>query len=240
MTSRDRQLDRLAKLLALARSPNVHEAESAKRAAGELMRRHGLGAEEASGRLASGYYEHPLGARFHQAWRFALATAAARHCGAEAVGLWVGQKCKVRIAGVRSDVERAVALYERLLELVLDLGRRVDGVDESMRLDVACSGLAACKDSFRRGVVVALVVLMARSAGEPLFQGVAAPRGRGLSRELARVDDRSSRVRESYQPDERPLDLDDAEAPAWYEAGIATVRRWVVVGEDGEPLLRCS
>jgi hypothetical protein len=245
MIDRDRQLDRLAKLLALESSPNVHEADAARRAAERLMEKHGLLREEASGRSSSGYYEHPMGARgFDQAWRFALVTAAARHCGAEAIGLLVGDRCKVRIAGPREDVARAVSLYEDLLDLVLELGRDVRELDESMVDEVEVYGTRECQDAFRRGVVLGIIVHLARAGGESLFQGHQAPAEEGAAggaeidrRALLKIDrrqaDQSERVRSRYAPDERPLDLDVVSALAWFGMGVRMARDCVVVVDDG-------
>jgi len=246
MIDRDRQLDRLAKLLALESSPNVHEADAARRAAERLMEKHGLRREEASGRSSSGYYEHPMGARgFDRAWRFALVTAAARHCGAEAIGLLVGDRCKVRIAGLREDVERAVSLYEDLVELVLELGRDVRDLDDAMMDEVEAYGSRECQDAFRRGVVLGIVVHLARAGGESLFQGHRAPAEEGTAggagtdrRSLLKIDRRQSnqseRVRSRYAPAERPLDLDVVSALAWFGVGVRTARDRVVVVDGGD------
>lgn len=247
MTDRDRHLDRLAKLLALESSPNVHEADSARRAAESFMRRHGLRREEASGRTASGYYEHPMGARgWKQAWRFALVTAAARHCGAEAIGLWDGDRLKVRVAGVRSDVERAVVLYDQLLALVIELGRDVSpaDLDLGMLAELEDHGARECSDAFRRGVVLGIIVHLARLSGEPLFRDHHVPPAQERSGEaardqvsLARTDrgrrGQSDRVRARYEPDERELDLDVVSALAWFGAGLRVAGERVVVAGDG-------
>jgi len=247
MTDRDRHLDRLAKLLALARSPNAHESESARRAAEALMLRHGLRAEEASGRLASGYYEYPMGARgWNSKWRFALVTAAARHCGAEAVGLLVGQRCKVRVVGVRSDVERAVELYERLLEVVLSLGRDFQILSWDQVEEAQLYGSRECTDAFRRGAVLGIIVLLAQKSGEPLFRDHHVPREaegdgpRGDSTALARVEEGKTgraRARAKYDPEERDLALDDVVAFAWFGAGVESAKR-VVVSDDGSVSLK--
>jgi hypothetical protein len=247
MTDRDRQLDRLAKLLALESSPNVHEADAARRAAERLMKKHGLLREEASGRSPSGYYERPMGSRgFDQAWRFALVTAAARHCGAEAVGLLVGDRCKVRIAGLREDVERAVSLYEDLLELVLELGRDVarGGLGGDMLEEVEAYGSRECADAFRRGVVLGIIVHLSRASGESLFQGhnvpvessrpESTPACGELVRIGERISDQSERVRSRYAPEERPLDLDVVSALAWFGEGLRASRDRVVVVDSGD------
>jgi hypothetical protein len=244
MTDRDRQLDRLAKLLALESSPNVHEADSAGRAAAALMEKHGLCREEASGRTASGYYEHPMGARgWDQAWRFSLVTAAARSCGTEAIGLVVGDRCKVRIAGAREDVERAVQLYGELLEIVLGLGRVVE-VEAGMGEEVAFYGTRECKDAFRQGAVVGIVALLAKAAGESLFRGhppqgspaEAGPEQGALVKVSRRQTEQSERVRAKYSPDERSVDV--VSALAWFGAGVQAVRSYIVIAEDGSISLR--
>jgi hypothetical protein len=249
MSDRDRHLDRLAKLLALAGSPNACEAASARRAAEALMARHGLRAEEASGRSPSGYYEHPMGARgWTSRWRFALVTAAARYCGAEAIGLMVGERCKVRVAGVRSDVERAVALYEELLAAVLELGRGARAASDELVLEAECYGPRECTDAFRRGAVVGIIALLARSRGEALFRDHHVPVGeapraaRAEDAALARVEEkrssRSDRVRSRYQPEEQDVELDDVAALAWFGEGLKEAVARVSVSADGEVVLR--
>lgn len=252
MIDRDRQLDRLAKLLALESSPNAPEAASARRAAEALMKKHGLRREDASGRSPSGYYEHPMGARgWGQAWRFTLVTAAARHCGCEAVALLVGRRRKVRVAGVRSDVERAVRLYEALLGAVRLLGRGIEAedLDPGMAWEASDLGVRACSDSFRRGVVLGIVEILSRVGSGPLFRGQPAPRGEaprearppreapaGDDRALVRVAEgrrgQSDRVRSRYQPDEVDVRLDDAPAWAWFKMGHVLSLLQIEVRED--------
>lgn len=247
MIDRDRRLDRLAKLLALESSPNACEAASARRAAESLMRKHGLRREEASGRSSSGYYEHPMGARgWGQAWRFALVTAAARHCGAEALALLAGDRTKVRVVGVRADVERAVELYAELLAVVLELGKSArEGVldDGRLRNEAEIYGVRECVDAFRRGAVLGVVALLARTGGE-VFSAGRAPSDLGGKRSvtpeqgaMVRVEGRrsgqSERVRARYAPVERAADLDDVLARAWFTKGLCEIHRRVVVGDGG-------
>jgi hypothetical protein len=237
---RDKQLDRLAKLLALASSPNVHEAEAARLAAESLMRRHGLGREEASGRSPSGYYEHPMGARgWDRAWRFALVTAAARSCGTDVVGLWTAGRRKVRVVGIRSDVERAVGLYGDLLAIVEALGRGVGDLSPAMDAEIFLHGGRDCSDAFRRGVVMGLVYLLSRSGGSDLFRDcppeVERPPGRGGGDRLALVPlgkvKATDRARSRYEPEETSIELDDVACIAWFAAGVRAVQDDVV--EDG-------
>ena len=100
-------------------------------------------------------------------------------------------------------------------------------------------------DAFRRGVVLGIIVHLARLSGEPLFRDHHVPPARENATapdqvSLARTDrDRrgqSDRVRARYEPDERELDLDVVSALAWFGAGLRVAGEGVVaraVGDEG-------
>lgn len=94
MTRREKQLDRLAKLLALAGSPNACEADAARRQAERFMRKYGLRREDVASREV-GYHEVTMSGRgWDSDWRFRLASTAARAYGAEAVRVWLDAEVK--------------------------------------------------------------------------------------------------------------------------------------------------
>jgi hypothetical protein len=150
---------------------------------------------------------------------------------------------------VRSDVERAVRLYEILLGALRLLGRGIRASDLSsvdMEYEVEDCGPRACADSFRRGIVLGIVEILSRVGSGPLFRGQPAesgepPRGEareGDGRALVKISEkrssRSDRVRSRYQPEEIDVGLDAAPAWAWFCKGLELARLRVQVREDGE------
>lgn len=125
--NRNRLLDRLVRLFALARSSNPHEADTARRAAERLMKQNKISRSE-----VEAVADDSLGCEvvldgdgWGQAWKLVEATAAARYCGAEAVtGTCAGRR-QVRIVGGRESVERTVALVDRLMKVTAEVMRRV-------------------------------------------------------------------------------------------------------------------
>lgn len=237
MADRERLLARLRKLLALRDSPNGHEAAAARAAAESLMLRHGLTEAEAAAEPRTGYYELPMGARgWGSAWRFALVTVAARSCGAEAVALQSGSRRKVRIVGERADVECARDLYLQLLEVVRGVERRAASEYAEELVELASwGGARAGADSFRRGVVHQLaVMLLGRRRPDPGAGGpypAADPVVPASS--LARVGRHAGRLKNKYDPQERPIDLDDATVPLMFEMGRRLAGTWLSLGPDG-------
>ncbi len=115
-------LDRIRKLLALATSPNVHEAASAAAKAQSLIERHRLesfiAAEEAiAADPVTDGSAHPLDrARKIRKWKSALATGLARNNGCIAYSAAVaGNKRELRIAGREADRSAVLALWEWLV-----------------------------------------------------------------------------------------------------------------------------
>ena len=156
----DRVLDRLAKLLALSKSSNPHEAATASRMAGEIMRKHDLKEADVAEHVSLGFFELSLGSKgFEHLWKFSLATATARYCGCDAVSLLVGGRRKVRLVGDRVDVEEAEALFRSLLDTFKELDK-IEAVEIS-RGDVApYSTPEEYVDSYHRGMVVAVIEYM--------------------------------------------------------------------------------
>jgi hypothetical protein len=224
---RSKAVARARKLLALARSPEASEAESARRAADKLMREQGLTDSEVSG---SDICEISLGSRgFDALWRFELVTSVARHCGAEAVASRAKGRRRIRIVGDARDVDRARSLYEGALRLVERVERMMADeiageiertyVEESFWQDVT-EGEAA--RSVRAGIAAAICMILSGPR-----------RGRSADRGLVRsVRGRSAEeVRARYAPREV-----QSEGPAsWrlYELGLrfALGRLEVIDGE---------
>jgi hypothetical protein len=250
LTRRERQLDKLAKLLALEGSPNPHEAESARRQAERFMKRHGLCREDAVPK-EYGFREEVLqGSGWAVAWRFTAATAAARHFGAEALR----RGREVRIVGEHADVESAVALARRLLRAV----REVEGL-AARELEGASDEAADALDAemprrqrdlaFRTGAargigrVLARYCAQASSETSPPAPGAPAPGPVGAgpvpeapapTRAVARVEgsgrDHSARVGARYRPEvAAPEPLDEV----WEAFGQYVAERNTVAGPGG-------
>lgn len=160
MTERERILDRLTKLVALAGSPNRNEAATANRMAETLMAKHGLSKKDVTTYKPPGFYELPMGTKgFETAWKFSLVTATARFCGCEAISLQVGMRRKVRIAGERENVERAAGLFESLLTTLRDL-EKLEASWLANPSVLVYSDPKEYADSFRRGATVAIIEMM--------------------------------------------------------------------------------
>ncbi len=240
-TDRERQLERLRRLLALEGSANVHEADAARRAAERLMSQHGLSRADAAQDAQSGYFELPMGATgWNATWRFALVTIAARHCGAEALALVVGPRRKVRIVGERACVEASKILYEEMLGIVRTLELHV-GTEYAHEISEIAewAGIRAVSDSFRRGVVWGLgkALAIASSASDVQAPEPEAKDGVVVKVELKTADP-SDKVREKFDPEVKPNNLDDADVFQMYDLGIVAVRAYVVVKADGSLQVR--
>lgn len=117
-----RVLDRVAKLLALAESPNVNEAQAAATAAQRLMLKHNLDIAEA--RAKRGYsYRHlgkPTG-RITEAERW-IANILRKHFFVETIWVHVYRPLEgktgriLEICGTRANLELASYVYDFLLE----------------------------------------------------------------------------------------------------------------------------
>jgi len=169
MVGRERVLDRLTKLLALAGSPNGHEAATAGRIAEGIMREHGLTRGDVEEHTSSGIHELSMGAKgFEHAWKWALVTAVARYCGCEAVSLIAAGRRKVRLVGERADVEWADSLFRDILASFARL-ERVEAVEIERSDRCVSSTPEEYVDSYRRGMTVAVADLMSRaSSGAPV------------------------------------------------------------------------
>ena len=113
-------LDRVRKLLALAGSPNLHEAAAAAAAAQALIERHRLQtfldavADDAANPVTDGR-EAPLdSARKVRPWKVALAAGLARANGGVAYTECVGNRDVLLVAGRAADRAAVAALYEAL------------------------------------------------------------------------------------------------------------------------------
>lgn len=244
MTRREKLLDRLSKLLALAGSPNLHEAEAAQKQAERLMRKHGLRREDVAARDV-GYHEVVVSGRgWSVEWRFRLAAVAARSYGAEAVRVWRGEVAEVRLAGEHADVVRAAKLLRRLFRVVREIHevakREVErGSSAVIFLDVELPRKVR-EESFCDGVVRAVARAIDRSRPPPPSDPAAAeflqgrPRAPApAAREVARVTegsgkDHSARVESRWRPQERvrrPEELDEV----WRAFGFYLAERHLEV-----------
>jgi hypothetical protein len=166
MTERERILDRLTKLLAMSKSPNVNEAATAKRMADNLMKRHRLTMADVRGYAPAGFYERPMGSKgFETVWKFTLITATARFCGCEAISLQVGTRRKIRIVGERAQVDEAAELFLSLLKTLVKLEK----VEAAWIADLSILIYSKPQDyanSFRQGATVAIIEMMRRMRPE--------------------------------------------------------------------------
>jgi hypothetical protein len=160
VSTRQKLLDRLAKLLALSQSSNSNEAASAREKADKIMADHGISASEVE-RNEQGLFEVSLGHEgFNATWKFSLATAAARFHGCEAVGLKKRRQLHVRIVGSqKGEVDQAEALFREMIEKMSSFERfaageieEIDDVESEFGVPVR-----QCVDSFRRGVAYGLI-----------------------------------------------------------------------------------
>ncbi len=225
MTRREKQVQRLRKLLALARSPNPHEAASARLKADELMAEHGLGEKDVAAPTTGDLYELALGGSgWSSLWRVALVTAAARHCGAEAVVLVHGRVHKVRLVGERADVERAQGLFEEMLRALAEVERTATReLGSTFRLAVVVYGRRAAADSFRQGAALGILHRLART-------GRAAA---GTSEVAVRSADRTGRAREKYASTTRDAHLEDVVVGELFEIGLDVAKAIVRVSQGG-------
>ena len=118
-------LDRVRKLLALATSPNVHEAALAAAKAQSLIERHRLESlleadEAAAADPVTDGRDTPLDiARKIRKWKSALATGLAQHNGCIAYSVPIGKnKRQLLIAGRAADRAAVIALWEWLVPRV--------------------------------------------------------------------------------------------------------------------------
>ena len=267
MHDRVSKIEKLRKLLALASSPNRHEAEAAGKAADRYMRRHHLTEYDVARADADAYCEVSLGvAGWSANWRFVLVTLAAREHGAEAVALQYGSRRKVKICGARSSVEKARRLYERLEEhvkkLEVEAAREYGEELAAMRFQASARQIS---DSFRRGAVMGLARLYElaklRRESRP-----ADPEESSKSRETSQVEDKtkaaptapctetalvrsttvasrassdhSERVKERYAPKEKPVDVFGNSDPILFDLGARFAMVRSVVGPDGDVMLK--
>jgi hypothetical protein len=191
-------LSRLRKLLALARSANAHESASARAKAEALMASHSLTEADAAVPVPDEVVEHPVGSRgFEEAWKFKLATVAARRHGCEALGLRVGRRRKVRLVGLRDDVAAAAALLKFLDLEVRRLSRaELAGVVVMLRT-LLPSGIRRASERylryFREGIVDGLAALLrlerrGSGGGDQPTGDVSAGADAEPSKALARVE----------------------------------------------------
>jgi hypothetical protein len=122
-------LRRIARLLALAESPNVHEAEAAMKAAQRLMLKHNLDASAAAAREGYAFIQLGVPRKRVEAAEHVLAGLLARHFFVEAI--WVpsylpaeGRSGRVlELCGTLSNLEVAAYVHGFLLETAARLWR---------------------------------------------------------------------------------------------------------------------
>jgi hypothetical protein len=237
---RNRLIERAAKLLAVARSSgaNSHEASVAQGLADRLMAGHHISPEEiASHEPSGGVTEKPVGAfRIDEMWKLGLVTACARFYGCEVVSLCVRERRKVRIVGRRRMANLAAQLFLELLKLLSKAERieakRLSDLPDYMLFDMD-SDPEVYLDSFRRGWVVAVVVMMRRrptaQAESPL------PSDKVIARVALpeEQDEATDHIEAQYDPNRVNMALDDAEDEEAFLRGYKAAQRQVVLPYDG-------
>jgi hypothetical protein len=250
MADRSQLLERLRKLLALAKSPNQHEAAAARKAADGIMLKHGFTEDDAREAEREGYFELPLGAKgWNATWRFTLVTAAARFCGAEAIALQIGPRRKVRLVGERASVEAAHALYLKLLKVVAELETLVGEIyPEEISWFCETSSAREISDSFRRGVVYGILILMSKLDQETrsspptttdpntnsTVNASQPPKANQPGLVKTKPDKtHTEKIKQRYQPKEKPLRLDDVENLFMFDFARRLTSRHVAFSSDG-------
>lgn len=165
----ERLLDRVRKLLALATSPNVHEAALAAARAQELIERHrleGLLAPPSAAEVVEDARESPLevGRRIRK-WKRVLAQQLAAVNGCMAYTLSVGREERLVLVGTAADRAATTALWEWLC-------RRIEWLSATHGAAVeAREGRALDKpwhDAFRIGAVETIVARLQAVRAEAL------------------------------------------------------------------------
>lgn len=152
-TDTERLLERVRKLLALATSPNVHEAALAAARAQELIDRHRLqrllDAEQEAEEAIVAAREEPLAeARRIRKWKSVLAASLASLNGCLAYTEKRGKMTRIVLVGTEEDRAATVAMWEGLLKRVEWLSAtHLDGVGQDKRWH----------DAFRIGAVDTIV-----------------------------------------------------------------------------------
>jgi hypothetical protein len=248
-TARSKILVKIVKLQRLARDPsaNPNEAESSKVLAERLMLEHGVSQSEVD--EASGFdrREVDLGLRgWSVMWRFALVTAAARHCGAEAMARRVGNTGRrVSVVGKKANVERALSLHAGLLRVARKLrkeARERFGTEWKRDMerghDLLKFGQDACLDDFSRGVVRGIVEVLRRPTSVSFGSVMSTPSPVSTGTALVRASSSST------NPQERPRvvqeKLSRTMSEGWSRLGRLWANERISLGKAGEVDLRAA
>ncbi len=154
-------LDRVRKLLALAGSPNVHEAAAAAAAAQTLIERHRLQAlldavaDDAANPVTDGRAAPLDTARKLRPWRVALAAGLARANGGVAYTAAVGDREVLLVAGRAPDRAAVAALFEALAKRI-----------EWLSATHGAGRPRSWHEAFRVGAAETVVARLAAGSGE--------------------------------------------------------------------------
>ncbi len=113
--SRERVLEKLRKLESLAKSSNVHEADTAKKLADLLKKNHQITDNEIGEFEKDQPVELPVGEGFEDLWKFMLLSAAAEFHSCEAIMLRLGDRCKARIIGSDLNTKESFGFFNSLM-----------------------------------------------------------------------------------------------------------------------------
>jgi hypothetical protein len=237
-TRRFKILERLGKMLALARSANKHEAETAAQLARSIMDRNGITEADLKKHDDSAYHELSMGKGFYAVWRFTLVTAAARYYGCEAIALHKGKKQrKVLIVGERIKTEAAAVFYNLLLSVLTQIEKIEAASDRFANLSENTGFYTPreCMDSFRRGIVVNMIERFIKrsppdhdvqscSATEDKIVAPADPKDGILAvikPENVRASETTHKIKEKFDPNLKPIRIEEVSCSSWYRYGYA-------------------
>ena len=244
-----RVTERLSKLMALASSPNEHEAAAARAAAERLRCQYALSEEDAR-REVEGVAEHEevlSGPEWGPAWKFVVVAAASEACGAVAVSATRGRGREVRVSGEGDSVRRALDLAGKMIVAVGAVeGRMVREVGEAVCDPEVAAELGECGSrraarSFRVGAAYALAKLVLVRRAATATRGAATPSARDGVLVVAGGGGARDRAREAarakYAPEVRSDFATRDTSKVWMEYGYRLTASMVSYCE-GEVVVR--
>lgn len=188
--TRNKIIDRVRKLLALANSTNAHEAATAAAAAQSLMSAHRIAAAECEAPEASDIGLHDsvsLGRRRLDQWRWQMAWGVCKPNGCVPTTVWGSDdRLVLCFVGHAPDAQAARYLWEYLV-------REIDRLAKAEALELRQMGGAPANwrtwyNSFRMGAVMAVSVRLLRTAKQAQHSA--------SSQAIARLDDHEAQARE--------------------------------------------
>jgi len=188
--NREKIIDRVRKLLALATSNNTHEAAAAAAAAQALMSAHRIASAECEAPEASDIGLHdsaPLGRRRLDQWRWQMAWGVCKPNGCVPTTIWDDHDHLVLcFVGHAPDAQAARYLWQYLVREIDRLAKAE--AHELRQMGGAPANWRTWYNSFRMGAVMVLSVRLLRTAKQAQHTA--------SSRAIARLDDHEAQARE--------------------------------------------